>query len=225
MAVVTALQVDKRGRQRVKLYLDGAFAMELPLLQAAQLQTGQCLSQCEVDALAEARSFQSAYDKALRYLSYRPRSIEETRRYLLGKELAAPIVASVIERLCQADYLDDRAFARYWLENRNRFKPRGPRALRYELWQKGVENRIIDAVLLGLDAAEAARRAAQNQLHRYHGCSRQLFRRKMSDLLYRRGFDSGTINAVVAQMQQELDESEEGYFGQDEAERHHWLES
>ena len=41
MPIVTALEYQKRNKDRVKLYLDDEFACELPLVQAAKLQRGQ----------------------------------------------------------------------------------------------------------------------------------------------------------------------------------------
>ncbi len=215
MPVITALEVHQRNRESVKLFLDDKFAMDLPLLQAAQLHQGQLLTQAEVDALADAGIFQSAFDRAVRFLSYRPRSIAEVRRYLVNAGVAASIIDAVLERLQQRGYLDDLAFAKFWLENRNRFKPMAPRALRHELWRKDVDAGIIDAVLSEFDAEEAAYRAAQGRLQRYKGNTRQVFRRKLSGMLRRRGFDSETINDVVLRLQQRLDESEDGYFDRD----------
>lgn len=215
MPVITALKAHKRDKDRVKLVLDDGCAMDLPLMEAARLQPGQRLSQTQLDALAGAQSFQRAFDRALRFLSYRPRSAQEVRRRLLQAEVAEAEVEAVIEGLSERGYLDDLAFARYWLDNRNRFKPRGPRALRYELWQKGVETSIIDAVLMDLDAQDAAYRAASSQIQRYRGYTRQQFGRKMSAMLHRRGFDSETINDVVRRLWQELDQSEDGACGHD----------
>ena len=224
MPVITALQAHKRDSERVKLYLDDAYVMDLPLLQAAGLQTGQCLSQPEVDALAADRALQKAYDRALRYLAYRPRSAAETHRYLLGKETPEAVTSEVVERLKQRGYLDDLEFARFWLENRSRFKPRAPRAIRYELWQKGVDAEVIEAVLAELDAAELAYRAASSQVSRHRGQSRPVFRHKLGAMLHRRGFDSVIISETLQRLQQELEESEEGYSGQDADDEHDWLE-
>ena len=224
MPVITALQAHKRDSERVKLYLDDAYAMDLPLLQAAGLKQGQCLSQPEVDALAEDRAIQNACDRALRYLAYRPRSAAEVRRYLLGKGVVEALAAEVIQRLKQRGYLDDLAFARFWLENRSRFKPRAPRAIRYELWQKGVDAAIIDAVLAEVDVAELAYRAASSQVARHRGLSRQDFRQKLGAMLHRRGFDGVTISETLQRLRQELEETEDGYFGQDADAGHDWLE-
>lgn len=215
MPVVTGLQAHKRDKEKVKLFLDEAFAMDLPLLEAARLRTGQQLSQPEVEALEQARTFQNAHDRALRFLAFRPRSCEEVRRRLLQSGFAEDLAAAVIQGLLDTGFLDDTAFARYWLENRNRFKPMGERALRYELWQKGVDAGIIDAVLSDMDAESAAYRAAQSQIKRFRGCSRQQSMRKLSASLHRRGFDSETIQDVVTRVAQELDESEDGAFGRD----------
>ena len=215
MPVITALEVHRRKKETVKLFVDEKFVMDLPLLEAAQLRQGQVLTQAEVDALAEAGSFQNAYDRALRFLSFRPRSAAEVRRYLADNAIEEPLVQAVIERLRERAYLDDLAFASFWLENRSRFKPMAPRALRYELWQKGVDNAVIDAVLSDFDADGAAYRAAQALIHRYRGYSRQFFRQKLNGMLRRRGFDGETINDVIMRLQHELDESETGFFDSD----------
>ncbi len=215
MPVITALEVSQRNTDRVKLYLDDKFAIDLPLMQAAQLRRGQSLTQAEIDALADVRQIQNAYDRAVRFLSYRPRSSEEVRRYLAKNAVAESTIEVAIERLQNRAYLDDQAFAKLWIDNRSRFKPLAPRALRYELQQKGIAAETIDALLSEVDAGDAAYRAAEGRVNRYRGKSRQVFRRKLSGVLCRRGFDMATVNDVVSRLQLELEESESGFFGCD----------
>ncbi len=52
-----------------------------------------------------------------------------------------------MERLIELQYLDDDAFARAWIESRDRARPRGEHALRRELDLKGVERSIVDTIL------------------------------------------------------------------------------
>ena len=218
MPVITALEVHHKNNERVRLYLDDAFAMELPLLDAASLHSGQCLTIAEVEALAEAGTVQRAFDRAVNYLSYRPRSTDEIRRYLANKAVPESLIAIVVERLQRLKYLDDLDFAKFWLENRERFKPMAPRALRYELRKKGVEDGIIDTLLSEYDTDDAAYRAAVGRIQRYKGITRQEFRQKLSGILRRRGFGAETIRDVVLRLQRELDESEAAYFRLDAAE-------
>ena len=81
------------------------------------------------------------------FLSVRSRSVEETRRRLNHLGYPAVLVDQVVERLVALEYLDDAAFARAWVESRDRAQPRGEVALRRELQLKGVPDDTIADVL------------------------------------------------------------------------------
>lgn len=215
MPVVTDMEVHQRDKERVRLFLDDEYVLDLPLMEAARLSRGQTLTDSEVDQLADARRLQRAYDLALRYLSYRPRSTEEVRRHLAKKQLPDSRIAEVLERLRQRGYVDDMEFARYWISSRDRFKPMGLRALKYELRQKGVDDEIVDASLAEVDEEASAIRAAQTRMSRYRGSSPQAFRHKLSAMLRRRGFGEYTIRDIVLRLQLELEERDPGYFQDD----------
>ena len=59
----------------------------------------------------------------------------------------AALVDEVVVRLTDLRYLDDEAFARAWVESRDRARPRGEHALRRELQLKGVDRALVDEVL------------------------------------------------------------------------------
>ena len=86
-------------------------------------------------------------DAAARFLEARSRSTAEVRRKLGGLGYRSALVEEVMTRLTTMGYLDDEAFARSWVESRDRAKPRGEHALRLELGQKGVERSLVDEVL------------------------------------------------------------------------------
>jgi regulatory protein len=86
-------------------------------------------------------------DAAARLLEARPRSVAEVRRRLLRLGYGSALVHGTVERLGELGYLDDEAFARAWVESRDRSKPRGEHALRRELGQKGVDRSLVDGVL------------------------------------------------------------------------------
>ena len=216
MATVTSLEYQKRNKERVNVYLDGEYAFSLDIIAAAQLHKGQALSDSEIDALQTQGEVSKAVDKAVRLLTYRPRSVAEVRRNLAGKQIPEPVIDAAIERLGRLGYLDDKAFARFWVENRNTFKPLSPRALRYELRQKGVAGADIDAALADLDSHETAYRAVESQLRRHRQKSRDEFRHKISAFLQRRGFNYGTIHEVVEQWISKLETEDSEYFTDEE---------
>jgi regulatory protein len=86
-------------------------------------------------------------DAATRFLEVRSRSVEEVRRRLTGAGYRAELVAGAIDRLLELGMLDDEAFARAWVESRDRARPRGERAIRAELGLKGVDRSSIDLIL------------------------------------------------------------------------------
>lgn len=96
-----------------------------------------------------------------RFLEARPRSVAEVRRKLTRLGYRPELVTGAVERLAELGFLDDDAFARSWVESRDRAKPRGEHALRRELGLKGVDRSLVDAVLV--DRREDALTAAADR--------------------------------------------------------------
>ena len=184
--------------------MDGHYAFGLAAIEAAKLRRDQVLSDEDIERLKKRDSFEKAHDRALHFLSYRPRSEAEVRRYLQGKAVSPAVEEEVVERLTRAKLLDDLAFARYWVENRESFKPRGLHMLRYELRQKGVDAKIIAQSLADLDEEESAYRAATQRGRRLAHLDQASFRQKLSAYLLRRGFPYGVVNPTVERIWQEL---------------------
>jgi regulatory protein len=86
-------------------------------------------------------------EAALRFLEARARSESEVRRRLGQAGYRSELVDGAIIRLVELGVLDDEAFARAWVESRDRARPRGERALRRELSLKGVDRSVLDEVL------------------------------------------------------------------------------
>ena len=212
MGTITTIEVQKRNKERANLYLDGEYAFSLSLVAAAQLRKGQMLTQTEIDALQHSDAITQAVDKAAHFLAYRPRSEQEVRRNLAQKKFPEAIIEAAIERLHELTYLNDEAFARFWMENRQQFKPRSPMALRHELRQKGVANHVIELVLADVDTEDAAYRAAQERVRRLKGLDRQTFRKKLGGFLQRRGFAYGMSNTVIQRLEEELVAEDPAYF-------------
>jgi len=201
---ITALRLQKKNRRRVSVYLDGEYAFGLQAAIAAPLRVGQILSPDEIGQLRKRDSAEVAYHQVLNFLSYRSRSCAEIEGYLKRRKVAPEIIPLVVDRLTEAGLLDDKDFARYWVENREAFRPRGKRLLRSELRGKGVANAIIDQAIEGIDESEGAYRVARARARRLSQLDYQTFRRRLSGFLQRRGFDYGTVKETVTRVWQEL---------------------
>jgi regulatory protein len=204
---ITELKVQRRNRQRVNVHIDGRFAFGLAAIEAMRLKIGQQLNAAEIAQLKERDQAEVAYDRALNFLSYRPRSVAEVRRRLSKKGFDAGIIDDVIARLSRAALLDDEAFVQYWIENRDTHKPRGVRAMRYELRQKGIADSIIDNLLIDYDEGDAAYRAGSTRaqrLIRQRDYDVDTLRTKLLAFLNRRGFSFGTARDTVDRLLTEL---------------------
>lgn len=197
---ITALRFQKRNKDRVNVYIDGQFAFGLAAIEAAHLRVGQTLSDDDVARLRVRDEVERAYERALNFLSYRPRSEAEVRRNLRKKDVEDEVVEVVIERLTRAGLVDDREFARYWVENRLQFNPRGARALRHELRGKGIPDAIIAGALVDLDEEVAARQVAEAGARRLAHLEPRDFRRKLGAYMARRGFSYAVIEPLIEEM-------------------------
>ncbi|NWG17335.1 MAG: RecX family transcriptional regulator [Chloroflexi bacterium] len=212
MGIITALKVQKGNQERVNVYIDGAYAFGLSMIEAARLHKGQSLSEAEIAALRDEDAVLKAVDSAARYLQYRPRSLAEVRQYLTGKQVPPPVVEAAIQRLIGLGHLDDMAFARFWVQNRGEFKPLSPRALRVELRRKGLPEAIITHALAELDDAELAYQAGLARARKLRRPTRQEFRKKIGDMLRRRGFSYSTTRETVERLLEEMEMSDPDYF-------------
>lgn len=152
---------------------------------------------------------QVVLDAAARFLEARSRSVVEVRRRLTGAGYQPALVEGAIDRLLELGMLDDEAFARAWVASRDRARPRGERALRDELRQKGIEREVVDRVLEeraspdgeihaspDLEAAHRLLRRNERSLSRV--ADPRVRRQRAYALLARNGFDPETCREVAA---------------------------
>jgi len=127
-------------------------------------------------------------NKTLRLLSYRPRSIFEIKQKLSRLKYATPdLITQTLDYFINASLLDDQKFASWWVEQRTTHRPKGNIALKSELFQKGVDQSIIDSVLL---SSEQEKDLAKKLLKSKKITDKQ----KAYKYLYSRGFTFNSID-------------------------------
>jgi regulatory protein len=190
------------GSARVNVYLDDAYSFSLAADVGLSLREGQLLDTAAIEELRTQDDTEVAYQYALRFLAYRPRSVSEVRRRLSQRGCGAPTVGAAIERLQRNHLVDDEEFGAYWVSQRQTFRPRGPRALRSELRAKGLDATTVDTALSSAAAGQddAAYRAGAKRALSLASWDELRFTRTMTGYLLRRGFDYGVIRAAVQRL-------------------------
>jgi regulatory protein len=157
---------------------------------------------------------QVVLDAAGRFLEARSRSVGEVRRRLGTAGYRPELVEGAITKLLEFGVLDDEAFARAWVESRDRARPRGERAIREELRLKGIDRGVADLVLAERRDAAAEpdadgtsatpdRVAAERLLAKHRRALERVAdprqrRQRAYALLARNGFDPETCREVAA---------------------------
>jgi len=200
---ITALETQKWRKDRVNVFLDDRYAFSLQDILAVSLRRGQILTDQEIANLCQQDAIESTYEKTLHYLSFRPRSEQEIRRYLHEKGLTEETSEQVVARLKRAHLVDDRDFAQFWVESRQAHRPRGRRALRAELLRKGVPTDVIESSIRDVDEQAQALEAARRVAHRLSMLEQRVFFHRLLGYLQRRGFSYETAMHVAKELWQE----------------------
>lgn len=170
---ITAIKAQTKNPERVSVYVDERYAFSLNHAQLLEqkLRVGLELDEPRLAELRRVSDFGKAYERALSYVMIRPRSVRELQQYARRKQWPAQDTRAITDKLLARGYLNDRAFARSWVQSRQLTKTMSTRRLRLELKQKGVtDDNINDALAeAGYDELTALRAliAKKRKLARY----------------------------------------------------------
>ncbi len=159
---VTSISVQQRDKNRVNVSIDGKYRFSLDFTQVTELgvKVGKEYTEAELSELENESQFGKLYMRALEYSLMRPHSRYELSQYLyrktrdtrtktgsVKKGVSKVLTERVFDRITERGYVNDEAFARYWVENRQLRKGISKRKLQAELATKGVDRTIIDSLL------------------------------------------------------------------------------
>jgi len=211
---ITALEQQASNPERINLYIDGRFLLGVAAEVVLQmgLKLNQEIGTTQLEQLRHEEALQQAVDRAFNYLSFRPRSREEVRRYLRRKETPPEMIDTVLERLERLNLVNDRDFASFWVETREQFNPRGAHALKNELRMKGVARDVTDEIVDEEKDEERALLAGRKKalpLVRVPTTDYATFSRRLGSFLQRRGFSYEISARTVRILWRELRGEEE----------------
>ncbi len=158
--------------------------------------------------------YEKLIGSALKFISFRPRSAFEIRAFLETKlrraHITAPLVKEkVIARLTELGYIDDAAFASWWVSQRTGRKPKGETAILLELQRKGIgKEEAVKAVRLMMQGEKSerqlARAFAEKKIISWKHKPAMEQKQKLAQALMRRGFSSEVVWGVVDEVTKTL---------------------
>jgi regulatory protein len=163
-------------------------------------------------ALDPAKARERTFQRAVKLLAAKSRSVAELRERLMGGAgTNKTIVESVIGRLCEYGYLDDARFAEGYISLRLRERPIGRRRLERDLWlkqiDKAVAEKALDAVFAEVPESEVIDRAIAKRIRLRGRPKTRAEAKSLFDHLLRQGFAFELVGEKVrAVSKAELDE-------------------
>ncbi len=175
------------------------------------LRENDKIDEKKYDRLIAESIFLKTKDSAYRLLGRRHHSTSELRTKLIKKNIPKGIIEKVLAELTEKDLLNDEQFAIAYLEERSVKKKIGHNKIKSELFKKGIDRKIIENLLLGIDsdlsyeqALELAKRK-KSVLER-KGTDKKKMRAKIFSFLSSRGFESDLIIKVMNNFESGEDE-------------------
>jgi len=199
---ITSIEKPSSQSKRYRIYVNGerAFSIHEDVLVKCRLHKGMEVDEGRLAEWLHQEELHKVKQAALRYLSYRPRSVHEVRTYLKRKGFEDGLAEQVIEEMIAHRYLDDQEFAKNWVDERRRLKGVGTLRLKQELAKKGIASSLIDEALSYVDEDEQRQLAMEVAERRYLRICREswpVIERRLGQYLLRQGFPYHLVFSVL----------------------------
>ena len=200
MPIITSIKQQK-NKNRVNVYLDDkfGFGIDLDNFVLLHLKVDQELTDKEVEEIVKKAEFQKTLDKLLRFATLRPRSKKEVKDYFKRKKVHESLYEELTNRLNRLELINDEEFAKWWIDQRQNFKPKPIRVLKLELRQKGIGKETIDKTLeeTKVDEEKMAKELSEKKSYKWKNLPPREARQKMSQYLAGKGFGWEVIEKAV----------------------------
>lgn len=210
MAVITKIEVQKRNKERVNIYLDGeyAFAISAELVYKEGLAVKMEVDTAKLKEVADKESYIRCKDSALRIIERSYKTEKEVREKLKLKGYDDRHIEKSIEFLKEYNFLNDDTYAKAFISDK--LSSKGRQKIKYDLIKKGIDNAIIEEQLSNINEdseRETAFNLAQKKLRVIRKSESDEY--KISGKLYRflisKGYSYDITKSVVRKAMEETE--------------------
>lgn len=151
MAKITKIEIQKRNKERVNLFLDGeyAFSLSAELVYKEGLKINAEIDSEKLKTLAEHESLIRCKESALRIIERSYKTEKEMRDKLKLKGYEDNSINKSVEFLKEYNFINDRNYTKAFISDK--LNSAGSQKIKYTLMQKGINKEIIDEELCKLN--------------------------------------------------------------------------
>lgn len=196
---------EKKGktREHCEVALDGKTwtKLDAEIVVREGLKIGATLSASRQQELLDEDEVLRARRMAASRSAMKRRSRADLASYLSARGFRDSIIERVLDDLERSGTVNDDAVAERWVRKRRREGGYGAARLKSELFGLGLTeptvHRSLAAVLKESDPLSDCREFAAKKIRQYQPLDDPKNRRRLADLLRRRGFDGETIESCL----------------------------
>lgn len=192
-------KIQALTKQKYRIFLDGesAFTVYKGELSRYHLEEGAVLPPEVYEELVNKVLKKRATLRAMHILERTDKTEAQLRKKLEESEYPKEAVESAIAYVTSYGYLDDRRYAKHYIEWKKQGK--GKARLKMELVQKGISREIIEEVLESTDFGETREMIRQIILkkRKTNIPMNEKEKQRLYGFLMRKGFSSSDILAVM----------------------------
>ncbi len=194
---ITVIKQQLKNPQRVSVFVDEKYSFSLSLddLVVHKINKGMELSAEDVKQFKKISDDGKLRARSLEWLLNRPHSIREFKDYLYRKKADPELAAALVTEFVAKKYLDEHKFGQWLIELHQR-RGKSNRAIKAELFKKGLDRELIDELMRAGEEGEQQRLAAlvakKRQASRYKNDPQ-----KLVQYLLAKGFNWQDVKKVL----------------------------
>lgn len=194
---ITAIKQQVKDTNRASIFVDSAYSFSLTLDQliTEKLKVGLEMQDAELAALKKKSADGKLRMRVLEWLSIRPRSVQETRIYLLKKSTPPEQIDAIIGEMVGKGYLSDMVFCSWFVGLRTR-QLKSDREIIFLLRQKGIDGDIAKQVMNDLAIDESDR--LSSIIIKKRQTARFKDNEKLLVYLVRKGYSFSAVRVALA---------------------------
>lgn len=192
MKIQTKLKFGKKSIYIIKVENEVWGILSKKILHTFSQDENWDMKKEEVSLLAEQIE-KYAFDKVLRYLTYRERSTKEVQNYLDNLPLKSGFSEKIIDKILSYNYLNDERFCKIFISSLIS-KNKSKREIYQKLLQKGIDKKVAEHHLFQDYSSDIEDRVIMQQLdkaiRKYTKYNQSEKKRRCYNYLTRKGFSS-----------------------------------
>jgi regulatory protein len=155
---ITNIKQQVKNPERVSIFIDGKYEFSLSLdeLVKHKLKNSDELDKTDVKRFKKISADGKLRARALEWLMNRPHSEREFRDYLYRKKVEPEQIDALVAEFTEKGYLDNAKFAVWFSELQGR-RGKSDRAIRSELFKKGIGRELADETMEQIPGKESER--------------------------------------------------------------------